>query len=527
MSPARSTGPTAWKGSTCSRRSPLGLDFFGDTIEGMRSFDALTQRTTGAILDVTLKPVNEVLLDETAIHRFRTRYREQFGTVADDDPLYEAVSAGHRYIGMEHWLPLYYESLETIFDYLPGAAVALDHQADEVRADRFASIADFYTARREVGAVKGAPIYRPIVPKQLFLDEAEWESVLRQRAMVQLSPFAAANAEDGGGRPGFEFSAARADPERNLFDAVREKLHAETSAGHRVLIAAYSTGSAERLGSLLKEHGAGEARAVEHWDEFRKLPRDVIGLAVLAIERGYGFADTALVTEQDILGDRLSRPARRSTNYDQFVAEVSTLTPGDLVVHAEHGIGRYDGLVTLDVAGAPHDCLRVLYASDDKLFVPVENIEALSRYGSEDAAAQLDRLGAASWQSRKSRVKKRIKDIADELIAIAAQRQLKDGETLTPPEGLWSFATTTEGALARSLRAPAGPDGPAHARVAAAPRHRDRGSYSPGHQGHLRRRARVALPRAASARTRGLGARRMARLTPPAIDASQVERDAQ
>jgi transcription-repair coupling factor (superfamily II helicase) len=418
-------------------KAPARLDFFGDTIEGIRSFDALTQRSIGTLADLSLKPVNEVLLDDAAIHRFRSRYREQFGTVADDDPLYEAVSAGHRYIGMEHWLPLYYESLETIFDYLPEAAVALDHQSDEVRADRFATIADFYAARRETGAVKGATIYRPVAPKQLFLDEAEWKRALSARAVAQVSPFAAANAEDGGARAGFEFSAARADPSRNLFDVVRERLHDEMQAGRRVLIAAYSAGSAERLGSLLKEHGAGEARAVTQWQEFHDLPAPTIGLAVLAIERGYGFADTALVTEQDILGDRLSRPPRRRANYEQFVAEVSSLAPGDLVVHAEHGIGRYDGLVTLDVAGAPHDCLRVLYADDTKLFVPVENIEVLSRYGSEDAAVQLDRLGAVSWQSRKSRVKKRIKDIADELIAVAAQRQLREGETMTPPEGLY------------------------------------------------------------------------------------------
>jgi transcription-repair coupling factor (superfamily II helicase) len=191
------------------------------------------------------------------------------------------------------------------------------------------------------------------------------------------------------------------------------------------------------LGSLLKEHGAGETEIVLHWQDFLGLPARSIGLAVLAIERGYGFDDTVLITEQDILGDRLSRPARRRANYDQFVAEVSTLTPGDLVVHADHGIGRYDGLVTLEVAGAPHDCLRVIYAGDDKLFVPVENIEVLSRYGSEDATAQLDRLGAVSWQSRKARVKKRIKDIANELIAIAAERQLKEGESMAPPEGVY------------------------------------------------------------------------------------------
>src|SRR5579864_7867590 len=153
-------------------RAPVRLDFFGDTIEGMRSFDALTQRTTGALTELTLKPVSEVLLDEPTIQRFRSRYREQFGTVADDDPLYEAISAGHRYIGMEHWLPLYYESLETIFDYLPGAGVALDHQVEEVRADRLATIADYYEARREAmrgGRSGTAPIYRPVRPDQAFL----------------------------------------------------------------------------------------------------------------------------------------------------------------------------------------------------------------------------------------------------------------------------------------------------------------------------------------------------------------------
>ena len=111
------------------------------------------------------------------------------------------------------------------------------------------------------------------------------------------------------------------------------------------------------------------------------------------------------------------------------------MSPGDLVVHAEHGIGRYEALETIDVAGAPHDCLRVLYAGDDKLFVPVENIEVLSRYGSEEAGAQLDRLGGVGWQSRKARVKQRIREIAGELIRIAAERQLRPGESLTPPEG--------------------------------------------------------------------------------------------
>jgi len=424
--------------------APLRLDFFGDTLEGLRSFDPLTQRSTGTVESVVLKPVNEVLLDDAAIQRFRTRYREQFGTVADDDPLYEAISAGRRYIGMEHWLPLYYETLESIFDYLPDAALMLDHQAEDVRHERIATIADFYETRREAmraGRGSAAPVYRPVRPEQAFLDEKEWGRALVRRRVGQFSPFTAPEGTtltvDAGARPGPNFAEARANPQVNLFDAVRDHFASEAQAGRRVLIAAYSAGSADRLRTVLHEHGVADLRSAASWSEFQTAPGGSVGIAVLAIEHGYVFDDTALLTEQDILGDRLARPPKQRTNFDQFIAEVAALQPGDLVVHAEHGIGRYDGLVTLEVAGAPHDCLRVIYAGDDKLFVPVENIEVLSRFGSEGADVQLDRLGGVGWQSRKARVKQRIKDIAQQLIAVAAERQLKQGEAMPPPEGVY------------------------------------------------------------------------------------------
>jgi len=424
---------------------PVRLDFFGDTLESMRRFDALSQRSTGTLPQLSLKPVSEVLLDPQVIQRFRGRYREQFGTIADDDPLYGAVSAGHRYAGMEHWLPFYYETLETIFDYAPGAAVSLDHEVEEIRADRLAGIADFYAARqsllRSKEAKSAAPVYRPVPPGQLFLDDSEWQRRLGERRVAQLSPFAAppeaALAYDAGGRRGRDFAEARANPNVNVFEAVRDALEAEQGAGRRTAIAAYSTGSAERLKTLLAEHGLSALTRVEHREELIALPASGVGLLVLGLESGYATNDFALVTEQDILGDRLARPARRRANLDQLISEISTLIAGDLVVHVDHGVGRYDGLVTLDVAGAPHDCLRILYASDDKLFVPVENIEVLSRYGSESTDVVLDKLGGVAWQSRKARVKERIKQIAGELIAIAAERQLRQGEPMPAPDGLY------------------------------------------------------------------------------------------
>ncbi len=431
--------------------SPIRLDFFGEVLESLRSFDPLTQRSTGTLDNFVLRPVSEVLLDDDAIQRFRTRYREAFGALGTDDPLYEGVSAGRRQAGMEHWLPFYYESLETLFDYLPGAAVSFDHQAEEARRHRLEQVGDFYAARHSIStgssaARSTAPRYRPVSPRQMFIDDVELTRALAGRAVVQVSPFTApedypSESFDAGARPAKNFAAERADTRINLFDAVREYLEAEQQAGKRTAVAAFSEGSADRLATVLRERGLAELQRVADGDALSKLPLQATGLAILPLEQGYSTGELVLLGEQDILGDRLARVPRPRghgrRNLDDFITEAASLSPGDLVVHDEHGIGRYEGLETLDVAGAPHDCLKVLYAGDDRLFVPVENIEVLSRYGSEEAGAQLDRLGGAAWQSRKARVKKRIREIAGELIRIAAERQLRPGETMMPPEGIY------------------------------------------------------------------------------------------
>jgi transcription-repair coupling factor (superfamily II helicase) len=432
--------------------SPVRLDFFGDELEAIRSFDALTQRSTDKLDAIGLKPMSEVLLDDRVIQRFRSRYREQFGTVADGDTLYEAVSQGRRHVGMEHWLPLYYETLETLFDYLPEAAVTLDYQSTDVRDTRLASVADFYAARKSVAdaargsaaaaAAAAAPVYRPVRPEQMFLDEREWDAALASRPVADLTPFAApegasGSSFDGGARPGRNFADARANPKVNVFEVVGEYIRDRQKQGQRIAVAAYSAGAADRLATVLRERGIDDVQRVGSWAKLRDLPSRAVGVIVLGIEHGYAADGFELIGEQDILGDRLSRPPKRRKNFDQFIAEVSSLQPGDLVVHADHGIGRYDGLVTLDVAGAPHDCLRCLYAGDDKLFVPVENIEVLSRFGSEGAGVQLDKLGGVAWQSRKARVKQRIRDIADQLIKVAAERMLRPGEVMPAPSGAY------------------------------------------------------------------------------------------
>jgi len=420
--------------------APLRVDFFGDEVEAIREFDPLTQRSAGRLSRFVVRPVSELTLDAESIARFRSGYRERFGAVTDD-PLYEAVSAGRLYPGLEHWLPLFLPRMETLLDYLPEAVLSLDHQAEDAIGARFDTIADFYQARAQFmrgNKSEGAAVYRPLPPDALYLGRTELEKRLEDRTVVAFSPFADTGSEiDAGGRRGQDFIEARARPEVNLYEAVRERIAAEQARGRQVVIAAVSAGTRDRLEHVLGDHGLARRQAVADWAAAEALPAATTGFAVLGLENGFTAEDLAVIAEQDILGDRMSRPARKRAKADRFLTELASFAEDDFVVHVDHGVGRYEGLETLDVGGAPHDCLKVVYEGNDKLYVPVENIEVLSRYSAEDTPVQLDRLGGAQWQARKARVKQRLRDIAAQLMRTAAARALRSTDPISPPAGLY------------------------------------------------------------------------------------------
>jgi transcription-repair coupling factor (superfamily II helicase) len=421
------------------------LDFFGDTLESIRTFDPETQRSTDQLHALNLIPVGEFQLTSDTIRRFRTGYVQAFGAATPSDSLYEAVSEGRRYPGMEHWLPLFHDRLDTLFDYLPGTAVATEQLAEDAARERFAQIADYYDARRQdlaQGSEKGAGLsYKPLPPDRLYLREEEWRERLTSGKLARLVAFTAPEGAvaviDAATRQGRNFAPERAQPAANVFDAVKDHVNALQSAGKRVVFALWSDGARDRMNHVLADHALINLVNVASWPQVLARPTHEIALAVLGIEAGFETDSVAVIGEQDILGDRLVRPRRLSKRAENFIAEVSALSAGDLVVHVDHGIGRFIGLKTIEAAGAPHDCLEIHYAGNDKLFLPVENIELLSRYGSEEVAVELDRLGGAAWQARKARMKSRIREMASELIKIAAERHLRDAPRLTATQGLY------------------------------------------------------------------------------------------
>jgi len=420
---------------------PVRFDFFGDSLESIRSFDAETQRTLLDMRSLDLVPISEFQLVTETIRRFRMGYVAEFGAPERDDQLYEAVSEGRRHPGMEHWLPLFQEKMDTLFDYLGDAAVVIEPQSEEAARERFKQIADYYEARREAQAHPGGgAIYKPLPPDRLYLTDAEWTKRLSEASLARLTQFAVpddAGVVDAGARRGRDFAPERNDSAVNVFEAVVAHVLALQAQRKKVVITLWSEGSRDRMRSMLSDHKLVHLTSVNSWRTVQATPRNETMLAVIGMESGFETGDVAVITEQDVLGDRLVRPRKASRKLDNFISEVTSLTTGDIVVHVDHGIGRFVGLQTLEVSGAPHDCLELHYAAETKLFLPVENIELLSRYGSDQTSIELDRLGGTGWQTRKAKLKNRIREIAGELIKIAAERQLHEAPRMPVQPGLY------------------------------------------------------------------------------------------
>ncbi len=414
----------------------LRLDFFGDELESLRLFDPSTQRSTGIVEGHLLLPASEALLDEETVKRFRSRYREMFGANATGDPLYQAVSDGRRLAGMEHWLPLFEEKLATLFDHLStDDVIVIDASAMGSADERLGDIEDYHQTRVDA-AVQAAGSYRPLAVDALYLARDEFAQRLAAWPVHRADIFA---QPESAGVMDFGFTSARDfAPERargdNVYEAAAKHLGAIGKAGKKPLIAAYSQGSRARISSILAEQGA-EPSLAETWQEALGLAaRGKPVAVVLPLETGFANAELEVLTEQDMLGDRLVRRRKRRKDADAFLAELSALNAGDLVVHIEHGIGKYLGLEAIAVGKSQHDCVMLEYAGGDKLYIPVENIDVITRYGSSDEALPLDRLGGEAWQKRRSKLKERIQAIAAELLRTAALRALRQAPAMVPDD---------------------------------------------------------------------------------------------
>ena len=408
--------------------NPVRLDFFGDEIDSIKAFDATTQRTTKNLEAFEIKPNRLFRLDDASKSQFRSQSRELFA-LDSNDTFYSAVSEGRYVQGLEHFLPLFYEKMVPLLSYCPDFTIVLDHSFPRAFEERQAQIQEYYTARKQAlsdKTFKTAP-YNPIPPRLFFLNEEENKKLLSGKNVFSFSPFQEENSKDMGAKMGHDFVDIRVQNNQDIFAAVSEFVHGFSK---KVIFSVTTGGAGQRILAQLKENNLFLSE-VDSWSQALK---HAPSLLIAPFETGFETDEYLLITETDMFGERIIRPPKKK-RAENFIADISTLNIGDLVVHPTHGIGRFDGLIPLQLDGAMHDCLCLVYAENNKLFVPVENADILSRYGAGEAA--LDRLGSVSFINRKERVKKDLFVMADQLLSIASARVLNHTDRLLAPHGLY------------------------------------------------------------------------------------------
>ena len=418
---------------------PVRMDLFGDELESARRFDPVTQRTVENLDRIEFAPVSEVILDDVSINRFRNNYRKEFGSAGLDDPLYEAISAGRKHQGYEHWAPYFHDGMETIFDHLPNAVIFMDENIERIHTSRWDAINDQYEARLEALNSKNRleTVYKPIKPELFYVSPDDLFDLLNnreQRKFIVLPQPTGPNSLDMRARIGRNFAPERQNEELGLFEEFAKHI-IEKRKTTSVIIASMSLGARERLYGLLQDQGLSGMVNIKTWKDINQAIGS-ISLAVWHLEHGFEAPGLTIISEQDVLGELIIRKTNKKRRAKDFLTEASSLSVGDLVVHVDHGVGRYRGLETVKAAGAPHDCLLLEYANNDRLYLPVENVELLSRYGHETGL--LDRLGGSAWQAKKAKLKERIREMADKLLRIAAERSLRKSEILEVSPDKWN-----------------------------------------------------------------------------------------
>lgn len=409
-----------------AHENPYRIDFFGNDIERIRQFDAASQSTLNDLDEIFIKPAREVTLNYQSVQCFKKGYRQHFPENYTQDILYQHISEGHLYAGYEHWLPLYFETTETLLDYITPSKIILEFDASQTFAEHHTLLNEYYQAR--VSPVFGDRTYQPLPPEIVYWSKNVWNEFIKKPHTI-ISPLHTEEATKLSVQNPPSFHQAR--QQGQIFEHLLTLKN--THSDKQFIIAAQTDGARMRLEAMLKEHGGVQILPLTDWPPSNSSRKPIYSLT-FPLEEGFVTHDQFVLTEQDILGERISRKIQRPRKNANIFKDLSELNIGDYVVHREHGVAKYQGLQTVGVGGQPHDCLLLEYADKNKLFLPVENLELLSRYGSDDMVVELDRLGTANWQNRKAKVKKRLLIIAEYLIKLAAQRSLQEGETFLTPK---------------------------------------------------------------------------------------------
>lgn len=438
---------------------PVRIDLFDDEIETLRLFDPQTQRSSEPVEEITLLPAREFPLNEDGITQFRRNWRNRFEGDPTRSPVYKQISDGLIPAGIETYLPLFFEQTATLFDYLPKNALVI------TLPDVNQAIDTFIDDTIERFTQRAGDISHPILrPDELYQTAEQYQAQLKQWPRL-----IALHADDPSLPQAINLPHQPLPPlghggtslaQRSENELLGLSAFAETFDG-RILLTAESPGRREALAELLQKSGYS-APVFDRFEDW--LHNDArLGLHLSAIEHGAIIhlpdAPIALITETDLFAERVAqrrRSSARTRDADALINNLNELAIGAPVVHETHGVGRFGGLVTLEMNGLMQEFLVLHYAGDDKVYVPVSSLELISRYtGGSEEMAPLHKLGSGQWEKARKRAAEQVHDVAAELLDIHARRAAKHGQALPTPEdeyarfaNSFAFETTPDQQLA-------------------------------------------------------------------------------
>jgi transcription-repair coupling factor (superfamily II helicase) len=407
---------------------PYRLDLDDDVVDAIKTFDVDTQRTLYAVKEIRMLPAREFPLDETGRARFRSRWRERFEGDPSKKRLYRDVSNGVPAAGVEYYLPLFFESVATIFDYLPSGTTLAMH------GDVSSAVQDFWRETTTRHKMAGGDPDRPLLaPPEVFVPAEEF--FVRAKDFSRIDLLSSMEGEKSESDPVVATALPSVAVDRRANDPLAALKHFIQGSGLRVMVAAESPGRRETMASYFAEYGLKPA-ACATFEEFRSSQASFL-LCVSPLAHGFIASDEkwAVVTEAELYAGvvrRRSRTAEKRTSVEGMLRDLSELKIGDPVVHEQHGIGRFQGLTTLNVEEGQAEFLLLEYEGGDKLYVPVAQLGVIGRYsGAQPEEAPLHKLGSGQWDKAKERAAKQVRDTAAELLALYAKRAARLGHAFS------------------------------------------------------------------------------------------------
>ena len=403
---------------------PFRLDFFDDEIDSIRTFDVDTQRTLDEINSINLLPAHEFPTDDKGIEFFRAQFRETFGEIRrDPEHIYQQISKGTLISGIEYWQPLFFSEMSTLFDYLPEQTLFVDMENNQIQGKRF-----YQDAKQRYEQRKVDPMRPLLPPEKLWLNVDEVNRRLKSYPRIT---FKAEKVRSSVRQKNLPVAAL---PEVTIQSQQKEPLgqlrqFIEHFKGN-VLFSVETEGRRETLLDLLSPLKLKPKQI----QSLEQAENEKFSLLVSSLEQGFIIEQSlpvAIIGEANLLGERVqqrSRDKRKTINPDTLVRNLAELKIGQPVVHLDHGVGRYGGLVTLDTGGIKAEYLLLNYANESKLYVPVTSLHLISRYvGGSDESAPLHKLGNEAWAKSRQKAAEKIRDVAAELLDVYAQREAKKG----------------------------------------------------------------------------------------------------